>query len=253
MKTSPAPWPYPPLFAHRGGGAAAPENTLAAMKVGRAHGYRAVEFDVKLAADNVALLMHDATLTRTTNGHGNIAETSMAQLETFDAGGWHSAPFRGEPIPRFSAIAAFLREQGMMANVEIKPCPGRDAETGRLVAEAIGAWWVDAPVQPLVSSFSIESLRAARAVNAHLPIGLLVDRLDLTILATLSSLAAVSLHCNHKNLDLASIAHFHEAGYRVLVYTVNHPERASALLASGVDGIFTDNLAAMAARFPGQL
>ena len=56
------PWPYPRLCAHRGAGKLAPENTLTAMRVGHAHGYRMVEFDVKLAADNVAFLLHDATL-----------------------------------------------------------------------------------------------------------------------------------------------------------------------------------------------
>ena len=61
-------WPYPRLVAHRGAGKLAPENTLTAMRVGHAHGYRMVEFDVKLSADNVAFLLHDATLERTTSG-----------------------------------------------------------------------------------------------------------------------------------------------------------------------------------------
>jgi len=64
------PWPYPRMCAHRGAGKLAPENTLTAMRVGHAHGYTMVEFDVKLAADNVAFLLHDATLERTTSGRG---------------------------------------------------------------------------------------------------------------------------------------------------------------------------------------
>ena len=71
--TSPmAPWPYPRLCAHRGAGKLAPENTLTAMRVGHAHGYGMVEFDVKLAGDNVAFLLHDATLERTTSGRTDI-------------------------------------------------------------------------------------------------------------------------------------------------------------------------------------
>jgi len=58
-------WPYPRLVAHRGAGKVAPENTLTAMRVGHAHGYRMVEFDVKLSADNLSFLLHDATLERT--------------------------------------------------------------------------------------------------------------------------------------------------------------------------------------------
>ena len=117
-------WPYPTLFAHRGGGSLAPENTLAAMKCGYAQGYGAVEFDVKLSADNIAFLLHDDTVDRTTNGQGLAAAMTMDALEKYDAGAWHSARFAGEKIPRFSAIAQYLHGLGMMANVEIKPCPG---------------------------------------------------------------------------------------------------------------------------------
>ena len=64
------PWPYPLWIAHRGAGKLAPENTLAAFRLGAAHGYRAFECDVKLSADGVPFLLHDATLQRTSSGHG---------------------------------------------------------------------------------------------------------------------------------------------------------------------------------------
>ena len=80
-------WPYPRIFAHRGGGTLAPENTLAAFRLGQSLGYRAHEFDVKLSKDNVAVLLHDATLERTTNGTGRAADFDYAQLAKLDAGG----------------------------------------------------------------------------------------------------------------------------------------------------------------------
>ena len=67
-------WPYPKLVAHRGGGSLAPENTLAAIRLGQSLGFRAHEFDVKLSKDNVAMLLHDATLERTTSGKGRAAD-----------------------------------------------------------------------------------------------------------------------------------------------------------------------------------
>ena len=73
MQTLP-PWPYPRLVAHRGAGSLAPENTLAAMRVGASFGYKMVEFDAKLSQDQVAILLHDADLERTTNGHGRAAD-----------------------------------------------------------------------------------------------------------------------------------------------------------------------------------
>lgn len=246
-------WPYPTLFAHRGGGALAPENTIAAMKMGHVHSYTAVEFDVKLSADNVALLMHDATLERTTNGSGRIAEKSMAALEEYDAGAWHSEQFRGEHIPRFSAVAAYLQALGMMANVEIKACPSREIETGRMIGELCEELWFDRLVKPLISSFSLTSLQAVRTVAPNLPIGMLIDMPSHKHLANLEQLRAVSIHCNHKNINADLVRLFHSNGYRVLTYTVNEPSRIAALLDMGVDGIFTDNLETVARQFPAQL
>ena len=246
-------WPYPTLFAHRGGGVLAPENTLAAIKMGHSHSYAAVEFDVKLARDNIALLMHDATLERTTDGSGLVAEKSMSELGALDAGAWHGEEFRGERIPRLSAVSKYLHAMGMMANVEIKACPGREIETGRVVAELCEELWRDRLVKPLLSSFSLEALRAARDAAPDLPMGLLVGIPEDKHLAFLEELGAVSIHCHHEPLTVELVRFFHRHGYRVMTYTVNEPTRAAALLGMGVDGIFTDNLEAMARQFPAQL
>ena len=241
-----AAWPYPTLFAHRGGGLHAPENTLGAVKAGYARNYIAFEFDVKLSGDGIAMLMHDSTLERTTNGYGAVAEKTMAALEKLDAGAWHSDAFRGEPVPRFSAVAAFLHAHGLMANVEIKPCEHREAETGKLVGEMCAEIWRDRLVKPLISSFSVEALRAARAAAPDLPIGLLVKTPLESHLALLRSLACVSIHCHHARIDAALVRFFHGHGYRVLTYTVNDGSRLDALLAMGIDGVFTDALESMA-------
>ena len=104
MQTLP-PWPYPHLVAHRGAGTLAPENTLAAMRVGASFGYKMVEFDAKLSQDQVAILLHDTDLDRTTNGRGKAADHPYATLAKLDAGIWFSAAFRGEPIPTLEAVA----------------------------------------------------------------------------------------------------------------------------------------------------
>lgn len=252
-EAQPKAWPYPTLFAHRGGGILAPENTLAAMKCGYANGYGAVEFDVKLSADSIAYLLHDDTLDRTTSGSGAAVGRSMRELEQLDAGAWHGTSFKGEHIPRFSAVAKHLHGLGMMANVEIKPCPGRDAETGKLVAELCEELWRDRLVKPLITSFSVDALRAARAVSKDLPMGLLVDDPDYSQLALLQSLGCVSLHCHYSTLTADHVRFFHDHGIHVLTYTVNDIDCAAELLVIGVDGIFTDNLEAMAKRFPAQL
>ncbi len=138
------PWPYPLWIAHRGAGKLAPENTLAAFRVGAALGYRAFECDVKLSADGVPFLLHDATLQRTTPAQGTAGERAWSELSRLDAGSWHSRAYAGEPIPSFEAIARYCLRNGFALNIEIKPTPGQEAETGRVVArEAQRLWAAD--------------------------------------------------------------------------------------------------------------
>ena len=91
-------WPYPFWIAHRGAGKLAPENTLAAFRLGASYGYRAFECDVKLSRDLVPFLLHDATLNRTTSAKGAAALLDWTQLARLDAGAWHSKAFAGEPL-----------------------------------------------------------------------------------------------------------------------------------------------------------
>jgi glycerophosphoryl diester phosphodiesterase len=243
-------WPYPRIFAHRGGGSLAPENTLAAIRTGQSLGYRAHEFDVKLSKDDVAMLLHDETLERTTSGTGRAADFPWSELAKLDAGAWHSEAFRGEGLATFAAAAALLRSRGTMANVEVKPTPGLEVETGRAVAIEAAKHWAGAPTAPLLSSFSFEALMAAREAAPHLPRGWLAKELTAGDWTRLGTLEAVSFHTDHRTLDRANVPRLREKGYRVMVYTVNDAAVAAELFAAGVDGIFTDNLRELAARFP---
>ena len=244
------PWPYPKLIAHRGGGSLAPENTLAAVKLGQSLGYRAHEFDVKLTRDNVAFLLHDAKLERTTTGKGRAADFTWKELGELDAGAWHSAAFKGERLASFEAVARQLIANGDMANVEIKPTPGMGRETGLAVAREAAKLWAGAKVPPLLSSFDFDALMAAKEVAPELPRGWLVDELTEADWARLDELRAVSLHTSYKTIDVRDVARLHERGYRVMLYTVNDVATAERFFEAGVDGLFTDNLEVFAQRFP---
>src|SRR5690554_2015253 len=99
VSASSAPWSWPALIAHRGGGTLAPENTLSAFRVGHAHGFMMMEYDVKLSGDGVPVLLHDDTICRTSDGTGAAAQLTMADLLRHDFGSWHSLEYAGEPIP----------------------------------------------------------------------------------------------------------------------------------------------------------
>ena len=233
-------WPYPRLIAHRGAGKQAPENTLTAMRVGHAHGYRMFEFDVKLSADNLSFLLHDDTLERTTSGRGRADALPWRELSRLDAGGWHSAKFAGEPLPTLASIARWARAHGTLCNIEIKPTSGRERETGAAVALDAMTLWRDADVPPLLSSFSEEALATARDAAPALPRALLSDVLPADWADRLARLSCVAVDVNHKALTADFVRAARSAGYRVLAYTANEAERIAELGAWGVDSVITD-------------
>lgn len=243
-----SPWPWPRVLAHRGGGTLAPENTLAALREGAVRGFRGVEFDAMAPRDDVPVLMHDATLARTTSGQGEVVAMSAAELAALDAGRWHSARFGGEPVPRLAEAIAWCRAAGVWANVEIKPVPGHEARTGTLVAQVLAGAYADALAVadtaslPLISSFAEAALRAARSAAPGLPRALLVDHVPPDWAARLAAHDAVSLNVNHRHLTAAQARAVKAAGYWLFAYTVNEPARVSEIMQWGVDAVCTDRI-----------
>jgi len=242
------PWPFPLWIAHRGAGKLAPENTLAAFRVGASFGHSAFECDVKLSADGVPFLLHDDTLERTTSGQGVAGERSWAELSRLDAGSWHSTAFAGEPIASFEAIAAFCTANGYLLDLEIKPTPGTEAQTGRAVGQCARALWRGMPV--LLSSFKAQALMGARETAPELPRALLLDTLWPGCMEMAASLDCVAIITNHRLMDAALLSQIHAAGRRALVYTVNDAARARELIAIGIDGIVTDAVDLFSPRSP---
>lgn len=243
-------WPYPRWIAHRGAGKLAPENTLAAFRLGASHGYRMFECDVKLSADGVPFLLHDANLQRTTNGVEHLAATASAVageqawslLSQLDAGSWHSPAFAGEPVPSFENIARYCLHNGYFLNIEIKPTPGLASQTGEVVAQHAARLWQDCAVPPLLTSFEPAALEAARMAQPQLPRGLLLDSLWPGWLETAVALQCVAIVCDQALWNPASVAQAKNAGLRCLSYTVNDEAGVQRLLALGTDGIITDRV-----------
>ena len=242
-------WPFPRILAHRGGGKLAPENTIAALRCGLEHGYRAVEFDVMLARDGVPVVIHDPYLGRTVAGAGNVFDYDAAELQAMDAGSWFAARYAGEPVPLFAEVMAFCRAHGIWMNIEIKPAPGFDAVTGQVVAAATAAVFSDGVGVPLLSSFSETALAAAREAAPQLPRAVLFDAIPPDWQARATALEVVAVHCNHNRLHAAMAASIRAAGFGLFCYTVNTPARARALFDMGVDGLCTDRIDLIAPSF----
>jgi glycerophosphoryl diester phosphodiesterase len=242
LPTTDFTWPYPAWIAHRGAGKLAPENTLSAFRLGAEHGFAMFECDVKLSADGEPYLLHDAELDRTTSGQGAAALMSWDQLSRLDAGSWHSRAHAGEPLLRLEALSRWLQALGLMVNLEIKPNLGDEARTGKIVAQRVARWWAQSTVKPLLSSFSMEALDAARQAQPELPRALLLDRWVADAPELARELDCIAVVVNHAQLDEVRIATLHAAGFKVLSYTVNDGDRANTLWMSGLDGLITDRV-----------
>ncbi|WP_342618683.1 glycerophosphodiester phosphodiesterase [Rhodoferax sp. GW822-FHT02A01] len=255
-RTLPA-WPYPRWIAHRGAGKLAPENTLASFRTGAGHGYRMFECDVKLSADGVPFLMHDAELQRTTNaaerlGVGQPGVSDIAgshgwhALSQLDAGSWHSRIFAAEPLPTFEAIARFCVRNSFFLNVEIKPTPGTEYRTGEVVAQHAARHFNGVAIPPLLTSFDIPALEGALASQPELPRGLLIDALEelpwSAWLSKAQTLQCQAIVCNHTLWNADTVLQAKAAGFRTLSYTVNDTQEAARLISLGTDGVITDRV-----------
>jgi len=238
----------PSVIGHRGAAALAPENTLAGFRAATAAGARWVEFDVKLSADGVAVLMHDDTLDRTTDGHGAVAAAPASAIAALDAGGWFGDAFRGERVPTLVEAIAELARLGLGANIEIKPCPGRAEATARAVAAVVAAHWPDSLPAPLLSSFETASLAAAREHAPGLPRGLLLKRLSRDWRDLAVSLDCVSVNLGRRQASASGIAAVLASGLQLVIWTVNEAVEAARLLAAGASAIITDRPDALMRR-----
>jgi glycerophosphoryl diester phosphodiesterase len=200
------------------------------------------ECDAKLSADGVVLLLHDATLERTTNGRGTAGEQSWQQLSQLDAGSWLSRHYAGEPLATLSALSRFCLANGFHLNIEIKPTPGTDRHTGEVVAREAASLWQDAPVLPLLTSFRPQSLEGARTTAPHLPRGLLIDSWQDDAVASATALGCIALVCHFALWDATRVSQAQAAGLRTLSYTVNDASVAAHVLNLGTDGVITDRV-----------
>jgi glycerophosphoryl diester phosphodiesterase len=230
----------PRVIGHRGAAGHAPENTLASIRAAARLGVRCVEFDVHLSADRIPVLLHDDTLDRTTDGAGAVDACSLNDLRALDAGLWYAEEFTGEPIPTLEETLRTLASLGLGANVEIKPSPGREAETGYAVGRMLREQWPAALPPPILSSFKPASLAAAREVAPGIARALLVPRLSRDWAQSMRELDCAALHCGHKRLTASDADQVRRAGYPLNVYTVNDRARAETLSAWGAGTIISD-------------
>lgn len=228
------------VIGHRGACGYAPENTMSSMTKAYELGAKWVEFDVMLARCNEAIIMHDTTLDRTTNGKGNVAEHDYAMIATLDSGSWYGKEYQDQKVPTFRDMLKHLAALKMGINVEVKPCPGFEIKTAEEVLRILKANWPNQCPAPLVSSFYPEVIRKIRSLDPLIYIGFVIDNWHQDWQSIITQNQCVSLHVDHKILTRQKVEEIKSSVKYVLSYTVNSPERAKILFEWGVDSIFTD-------------
>ncbi len=238
----------PLRFAHRGARTLAPENTLAAFEAAHRLGIDAIEFDVRLSADGVAVVIHDETVDRTTDGDGRVGDLALEQLKRLDAGCWFAPEFRGEPIPTLEETLAWARGR-CGVNIELKEARGRGAATGSpatrcaSLAQAVARAIRRTAFRDflVVSSFATPALAAARTSMPAARLGWLASR-SLRGLASLHH--RLRLYSLHPHVRLASprrVVLGRRLGLRVFFWTANDVRLIRRLVGLGCDGVMTDD------------
>ena len=228
------------IMGHRGASAQAPENTLSALNLAAVQGAEWVEFDVKITADQIVILLHDDTIDRTTNGHGNAGKLTYDQISKFDAGQWLKKRYIGESIPTLYQAFDLMRSLDLSANIELKPCPGFEAETAVAVAQVIHDEINNFHGEIIISSFNERCLWEFRKIMPEIQTALLFFNVPWNWRLLAQDIGVDAIHCLYKHLTRAQVKQINNVGYGVRCFTVNCPHTAKRLFEWGVDGLITD-------------
>jgi glycerophosphoryl diester phosphodiesterase len=239
----------PRVFAHRGGCALGPENTLAAFDLGVAAGADGLELDVHLSADGVVVVHHDETLDRTTSGSGRLARLTAAQLAAIDAGcrfgGDGRFPFKGQGVGVPTLREVLRRYPDVPIIIEMKVDA---AEMGEAVAaEVRRAGAVD---RVCAAGFGPRALRGARRALPEMASSGCAPEVRLALYRSwvgwpVRSVAyggyqVPEVAGGHRIVSPRFVRHAHAAGLRVQVWTVDTEPDMRRLLAWGVDALISN-------------
>lgn len=228
---------------HRGASAVAPENTYAAFERAIADGGAYTETDVRATSDGALVLVHDATLDRTTNGSGPVAALSLEELRKLDAGSWFAASFGGERVPELTDFLTWIESRAPFgAAIEVK---------ARGVGGAVAAMaWASAARDRLcIYAFDAEEIVAAKAVAPDLPCILLLRLTDDPgqVVARIDACGANGADVPWQWNAAKLVAEMRTRGWLVGGGSDEGGHAARELVEQGVDVIDTDDPAALLA------
>lgn len=231
----------PQIFGHRGASAYAPENTMSSFMLAMEQDADGIELDVKLTADNKAVVIHDQTLERTTNGSGRVNSQTLAGLKHLDAGSKYDPRFTGERIPTLDEVLEGVGNR-LVVNIELTNYASQNDDLIPVVAEVVRRH--NSPDGIMFSSFSWGNLRKISQLLPSYPVGLLASGGIIGALARSSLFLKVSptyLHPYFHDVNAGLMEREKRRGRSVNVWTVNNETDIIRMMDLGVNMIMTDD------------
>jgi len=210
------------VVGHRGAAAVMPENTLKGFRYAIALGVDYVECDVHLSRDRRPVVIHDATVDRTTSGKGALRDLTFARIRSLDAG-------QGELVPTLDEVLEEVHEQAHLL-IELKGLGVEEAAVEVVKAHGM----VD---DVTFSSFSLDRLAAVRAMGSELRLRAILPNPSDFELACAVELKAVGIDIRFSHASLHLVESAHRKGLEVLAWNPDSWREQMAMIALGVDGI----------------
>lgn len=223
------------VTAHRGDSKNAPENTMAAFRLAVENQADCVELDVRQTRDGKYIIMHDASLKRTTGLNRKVGEVNYAYIEQLEAGSWFSEEYAGEPIPTLEEVLAFAVENDVKLNIELKPAhTDQDYEAG--ILQLIEDY--DCADQCVIASSDYSALQNVKILNPDIQTAYIVH-VAFGEINELEYADAISIRHTFVNANM--VKSLHRQGKDIYAWTVNSEKTIKNLMFMDVDCIITDN------------
>lgn len=229
----------PLVCAHRGRSGVFPENTMAAYEAAVEVGADFMELDVRRTADGEIVCIHDPTVDRTTDGSGEVAEMTLAEVQALDAGSWIGDEFTGERVPLLRQVLEQIAPR-LVVDIEIKQREIAD-QVARMVQETGSVRRVT------VVSFDLDDLRTAKATEPALACGLItsgpeddVPLPERSLIEAALECGANFISCSHRSVTPTLVRECHLMGLALMAWTMDEPEDLQRMIDLQIDGLVSN-------------
>jgi glycerophosphoryl diester phosphodiesterase len=224
------------VFAHRGASGTHPENTAAAFNQALVLGVEAVEFDVRLSRDSRLVVIHDATVDRTSDGVGQVSDLALDEIGKLDAGGWFGDAYRGQRFLTVEEALGLLQGRARL-NVHVK---ATDQDREAVISQTVAMLAERSLMGSAFLASDQESIVRARQLAPELDTCNLSTKPKETYIARSLSVGCRILQPGHQQVDAEFVSEAHRHGLEVNPFYADEESEMRRLIACGVDGILTN-------------